>query len=66
MLGGELVFHFLNVIVMTALVAPVVLWRYRRAVLAGMQHGLGAPLPFAPLPWACAPLPFACAPLPLS
>jgi len=48
MLGGELFFHFLNVIVMTALVAPVVLWRYRRAVLAGMQHGLGAPLPFAP------------------
>jgi hypothetical protein len=48
MLGGELVFHFLNVIVMTALVAPLVLWRYRRAVLAGMQDRLGAPLPFAP------------------
>jgi hypothetical protein len=48
MLGGELVFHFLNVIVMTALVAPLVLWRYQRAVLAGMQDRLGAPLPFAP------------------
>jgi hypothetical protein len=47
MLGGQLVFHFVNVIVMTALVAPLVLWRYRRAVLAGMQDKLGAPLPLA-------------------
>ena len=38
MLGGELLFHFMNVMLLTALVAPLVLWRYRRAVLAGMQH----------------------------
>ncbi|HEY2560857.1 MAG TPA: hypothetical protein VGI48_14225 [Caldimonas sp.] len=48
MLGGELSFHFLNVMLMTALVAPLVLWRYRRAVLAGMQLSLGAALPLAP------------------
>jgi hypothetical protein len=48
MLGGELSFHFLNVMLMTALVAPLVLWRYRRAVLAGMQLRLGAALPLAP------------------
>jgi len=48
MLGGELSFHFLNVMLMTALVAPLVLWRYRRAVLAGMQSRLGSPLPIAP------------------
>jgi len=45
MLGGELMFHFMNVMLMTLVVAPLVLWRYRRAVLAGMQHRLGAPLP---------------------
>ena len=45
MLGGELMFHFMNVMLMTFVVAPLVLWRYRRAVLAGMQHRLGAPLP---------------------
>ena len=48
MLGGELSFHFLNVILLTALVAPFVLWRYRRAVLAGMQAQVGAELPLAP------------------
>src|SRR5678816_1016502 len=36
---------FMNVMLMTLVVAPLVLWRYRRAVLAGMQHRLGAPLP---------------------
>ncbi|HSC65433.1 MAG TPA: hypothetical protein VLD35_17460 [Caldimonas sp.] len=45
MLGGELWFHFMNVMLLTLVVAPLVLWRYRRAVLAGMQHRLGAPLP---------------------
>jgi hypothetical protein len=45
MLGGELLFHFMNVMLMTLIVAPLVLWRYRRAVLAGMQHRLGVPLP---------------------
>ena len=37
MLGGELSFHFMNVMLLTVVVAPLVLWRYRRAVLAGMQ-----------------------------
>jgi len=45
MLGGELSFHFMNVVLMTLVVAPLVLWRYRRAVLAGMQDRLGAALP---------------------
>jgi len=45
MLGGELMFHFMNVMLMTLVVAPLILWRYRRAVLAGMQHRLGPPLP---------------------
>jgi len=53
MLGGELMFHFMNVMLMTLVVAPLVLWRYRRAVLAGMQHRLGAPLP-VPAPRAAA------------
>src|SRR5215212_5254015 len=48
MLGGELSFHFMNVMLMTLVVAPLVLWRYRRAVLAGMQHRLGATLPVPP------------------
>lgn len=47
MFGGELIFRFLNVILLTALVAPLVLWRYRRAVLAGMQASVGAALPLA-------------------
>ena len=49
MLGGELVFHFINVMLMTVLVAPLILWRYRRAVLAGMQDRGGAALPLAPV-----------------
>jgi hypothetical protein len=53
MLGGELMFHFMNVMVLTFVVAPLVLWRYRRAVLAGMQRRLGAPLP-VPAPRAAA------------
>ena len=48
MFGGELIFRFLNVIVLTALVAPLVLWRYRRAVLAGMQAGIGTAMPLPP------------------
>jgi hypothetical protein len=48
MSGGELWFHFMNVMLMTLVVAPLVLWRYRRAVLAGMQHRLGAALPLPP------------------
>lgn len=60
MFGGELIFRFLNVIVLTVLVAPLVLWRYRRAVLAGMQASAGAVLPLAspqgPRPRSGAPI----------
>src|SRR5712691_6918248 len=48
MRGGELLFHFMNVAVLTALLAPLILWRYRRAVLRGMEERLGAPVPCAP------------------
>ena len=48
MQGGELFFHLLNVALLTALLAPLILWRYRRAVLAGMQDRLSASLPCAP------------------
>jgi hypothetical protein len=47
MLGGELSFHLLNVLLLTLCIAPLVLWRYRRAVLAGMQGRIGAPMPVA-------------------
>jgi hypothetical protein len=46
--GGELLFHFINVAILTAVIAPLVLWRYRRAVLRGMQDRQGAPLAYAP------------------
>ena len=49
MLGAQLAFHFLNAIVLTVVIAPLFLWRYRRAVLAGMQDRGGAPLPLAPV-----------------
>jgi hypothetical protein len=39
--SGELIFHFLNVIVLTAIIASWVLWRYRVAVLKGMQARSG-------------------------
>jgi hypothetical protein len=35
--SGELIYHFINVIIITSLIAPWVLWRYRAAVLNGMQ-----------------------------
>ena len=47
MLGGELSFHLLNVLLLTLGIAPLVLWRYRRAVLAGMQGGEAKPLAVA-------------------
>ena len=47
--GGELLFTFVNVMLMTLIIAALVLWRYRRAVLAGMQQSVGTPLPL-PLP----------------
>ena len=45
--SGELVFHFFNVIVLTALIAAWVLWRYRVAVLKGMQARSGEVMPVA-------------------
>ncbi len=45
--SGELIFHFLNTIVLTALIAAWVLWRYRAAVLRGMQARSGAVVPVA-------------------
>jgi hypothetical protein len=45
--SGELVFHFLNVIVLTALIAAWVLWRYRVAVLKGMQARSATVVPAA-------------------
>ncbi len=36
MLGSEPSFHLLNVRLLSLGIAPLVLWRYRRAVLAGM------------------------------
>ena len=47
MLGGELSFHLLNVLLLTLGIAPLVLWRYRRAVLAGMQGRSEHTLPVA-------------------
>ena len=53
MLGGELSLHFLNVVLLTLLIAPLILWRYRRAVLTGMQDQAGPVLPIAPAPARC-------------
>ena len=47
-LGGELSSHLLNVVLLTLAIAPLVLWRYRRAVLAGMMARPGSPLPLPP------------------
>jgi len=48
MLGGELMFHFVNIMLLTVVIAPMILWRYRRAVLAGMEDRGGTALPIAP------------------
>jgi hypothetical protein len=48
MRGSEITFHFLNVALLTAVLAPLILWRYRCAVLSGMQDRPGAPVPSAP------------------
>ena len=45
MIGAELMFHFGNVVILTAFVAAFVLWRYRVAVLHGMQAASGILLP---------------------
>jgi len=48
MLGGQLFLQLLNVLVLTLGIASLVLWRYRRAVLAGMQARSGDTLPLSP------------------
>src|SRR5574337_468732 len=47
LLGGELMLDFINVLLMTVLVAPLALWRYRRAVQGGMRGRSEAALPVA-------------------
>ena len=49
--GGELSVHFTNSVLVTVVVALIVLWRYRQAILGGMMQGEGAvlPLPAAPM-----------------
>jgi hypothetical protein len=47
-LGGELSSHLLSVMLLTLAIAPLILWRYRRAVLAGMMASPGTPVPLAP------------------
>lgn len=46
-LGGELLSHLATVLLLTLLIAPLVLWRYRRAVLGGMMARPGPTLPVA-------------------
>lgn len=50
--GGELSVHFTNSVLVTAVIAVFVLWRYRQAILTGMTQGACAPLP---LPAAVTP-----------
>lgn len=45
--SGELIYHFINVIIITSIIAPWVLWRYRIAVLKGMQARSGELVPTA-------------------
>jgi hypothetical protein len=48
MSGVELTLNFINVVLLTVLVSPLILWRYRRAVLAGMMDRGGTALQPAP------------------
>jgi hypothetical protein len=45
--SGEPSVHFVNSMLATVVLAAFVLWRYRRAVLAGMSAGNALPLPWA-------------------
>ncbi len=47
-LTGELSHHFYNTVILTAVVAAIVLWRYRAAVLAGMRRSDGPGLAVGP------------------
>jgi hypothetical protein len=48
MLAPDLMFHFLLTVIITAMVAMFVLWRYRVAVLKGMSFASGESLAIAP------------------
>ena len=55
MLGPELSLLVLNAVLLTLLVVPLLMWRYRRAVLAGMMQRAGEvllPAPPRPVPAA--------------
>lgn len=52
MLAGELMFHFMLTMIITAIVALFVLWRYRTAVLKGMSYASGEALAILPQPVA--------------
>ena len=47
MLSAQAHSHLLNVLLLTLLIAPLLLWRYRRAVLGGMLSRPGQVLPVA-------------------
>lgn len=47
-LGGELSSHLTSVVLLTLLISPLVLWRYRRAVLRGMMQRPGSTLGLGP------------------
>ena len=45
---GQLIAHFINTAIITAIVAGLVLWRYKAGVLAGMNVGGAVDLPIPP------------------
>src|SRR5688572_13255994 len=45
---GQFIAHFINTAIITAIVAALVLWRYKVGVLAGMSSGGGEELPIPP------------------
>src|SRR5689334_22429895 len=45
---GELIYHFINTLIVTALVSAAVLWRYRVGVVEGMRARGGATVPPSP------------------
>src|SRR5512135_3175111 len=59
----ELVVSVVNMAILTAVIAPLVLWRYRRAVLAGMMEAPGAPLDWTSAPRVATARPAAADPL---
>ena len=45
---GQFIAHFINTAIITAIVAALVLWRYKVGVLAGMSTGGTVELPIPP------------------